>query len=410
MFEQSPLPTLVLSPDLVIVDANAALCANTMTTHAQIMGRMLFDAFPINPNDPEADGETRIRESLARVAETLAMDMMPAQQYDVRAPDGRWVQKHWSLSHGAVLDANGKLAFIVQQSQDVTEYVVSMAAGIDRAYVTAELQARYDQTKLQSAARQEALLTRISADRKRLESLVQAKDDFLQTISHELKTPITTIRGNAEILRNQDAEMDRGDRASALRDIEFESVRLSRILDNLLLLARPELGGIEEDEPCLIKRVVERALIEHRRQFPARSVSLEYDATAMILVDCVETYAEQILQNLLANAEKYSPAPSPMSVSIKQDRGFAIVRVLDSGKGFTPDQAVHAFETYYRVGDERSEQAGIGIGLAVCKRLVEVMGGSIWAKSRPEGGAEVGFTIPLTADPQKPDLLMPVAS
>jgi K+-sensing histidine kinase KdpD len=398
IFDQSPVPTLVLSPDLTILQANQALCTNTLAKREEILGRPLFEAFPINPNDPEADGVDTIRASLERAAETLGTDIMPAQQYDIQGPDGQWIRKYWSLTHGAVLDAKGELVYLMQQSQDVTEYVTAMKAGVDHRYETAELRARYDQTKLQSAARQQVLLERISADRVRLESVVHAKDEFLQIVSHELKTPITTIRGNAEVMRARNAQMSDEDRQSALCDIEFESLRLSRILDNLLLLARPEMGGTEDAEPAVINRLVNRAADEHRRQFVGREIAVLFEEDSPVVACCVDTYLEQILQNLLTNAEKYSPQGSPITISVGRERDMAHVKVLDSGKGFTADQAAHVFETYYRIADERADRAGLGIGLAVCKRLVEVMEGEIWALSRPEGGAEVGFSLPLAED------------
>ncbi len=396
IFDQSPVQILILTLELTIVDANAALCVNTLTTREQIIGKGLFEAFPLNPTDPSADGDNMIRASLLRTAETCSVDIIPSQQYDLQQEDGTWVQRYWSLSHAAILDADGEVAYLVQQSQDVNEYASAMATGVDKTFVTAELQARYKQSKVQSAARQQVLLERVSADRVRLESVVHAKDEFLQIVSHELKTPITTIRGNAQILAHSDARMSDIDRQSALNDIEFESLRLSRILDNLLLLARPELGGIEQPEPCVLDRVVERAVLNHRHQFHDRPIEIAAGGVNDLFVNCVETYVEQILQNLLSNAEKYSPDLAPIVISITQGHDVANIRVSDSGKGFTPDQAAHVFETYYRIADERSHEAGLGIGLAVCKRLVEVMGGTIWAASRPEGGAEVGFSIPLS--------------
>ena len=115
---------------------------------------------------------------------------------------------------------------------------------------------------------------------------------------------------------------------------------------------------------------------------------MEHDKRS-IVVDCVETYLDQVLQNLLSNAEKYSPPCEPIIVRITASEAQVRVCVLDSGKGFTADEASRVFEAFFRIKDERSHRPGLGIGLSVCKRLVEVMGGSIWAGSRPEGGADV---------------------
>lgn len=397
LFDQSPVPAIVISPEFRVIAANEAYVRVSMTERANLIGRSVFEVFPDNPNDPEANGERLLRASLDQVAASLASDTMAAQRYDIRQPGGGYAEKHWTLTNSAVLGAIGELACILTAVQDVTDQVLAMRRGADQTYATAELQARYEQTRLQSAARQQMLLERIAADRERLEQAVHAKDEFLQIVSHELKTPITTIRGNAQILRSGDATMTADDRQSALCDIEFESLRLSRILDNLLLLARPELGGIAEAEPCELNRVIERTAHEHQQQFPERPIVFAFETAGLTLVDCVETYAEQILQNLLGNAEKYSPLGSPITLAVAERHGMAYVTVLDLGKGFTAEEAMHVFETYYRVGDERKQEQGLGIGLAVCKRLVEVMGGSIWAATRTDGGAEVGFSLPLSA-------------
>lgn len=396
LFDVLPTPYVLLGPDLTILGANDAYLSVTMTSRSEIVGRPLFEVFPDNPDDPEAEGELRLRASLARAIGDHGTDVMPILRHDLQSPQGQFVERFWSPSVTTVWRNEGELAYIVLHMEDVTELVHATQADLEQAQATQQLQDRYDQTKLQSQARERMLLARIAADRERLQGVVEAKEEFLSIVSHELRTPITIIRGNAAILLRPTLTVDEDTRGAALTDIASESERVSAILDNLLILAHPELGELASAEPCDVVRLAERAIADHMRQFPRRSLKVEYDNRSM--VDCVETYVTQVLQNLLSNAEKYSPTDAPIVVRIQPGKAEVRICVLDSGKGVTPEEALHLFDAFYRVKDERSQRAGIGIGLAVCKRLVEVMGGSIWATSRPEGGAEVGFSLPIVDD------------
>jgi signal transduction histidine kinase len=394
LFEALPTPYVMLGPDLTIVGANDAYVSVTMTSRSEIIGRPLFEVFPDNPGDPEADGEVHLRASLARAVRDHGTDVMPILRHDMRSPGGEFVERFWSPSITTVWRPEGELAYIVLHIEDVTELVRATQTGVERSQATQQLQDRYDQTKLQSQARERMLLARIAADRERLQGMVDAKDEFLDIVSHELRTPITIIRGNAAILLRPAPTVDEDRRRAALIDIAVESERISTILDNLLILARPELEAVASTEPCNIIRLVERAIADHGRQFPQRSLKVEYDNNSVV-VGCVETYVNQVLQNLLSNSEKYSPPGKPILVRIQLGEAEVRICVLDSGKGLTPQEASQVFNPFFRIKDERSQRAGLGIGLAVCKRLVEVMGGSIWATSRAEGGAEVGFSLPL---------------
>ena len=112
-------------------------------------------------------------------------------------------------------------------------------------------------------------------------------------------------------------------------------------------------------------------------------------------VEAEPTYLEQVLRNLLSNADKYSPPDAPIEVHARSDASSVTVSVLDRGAGLPPEELDLIFERFYR-SDRTSRQAGgVGIGLTVCKRLIEAQAGQIWARARSGGGLEVGFTLPL---------------
>lgn len=230
-----------------------------------------------------------------------------------------------------------------------------------------------------------------------LEQANAAQDEFLGLMSHELKTPITTIAGNAEVLDNRADLLDEESRKGALHDIRRDTARLHRIIENLLLLARISQGGIIDAEPILVGRIVERIIAEHRQQNPHREIALDSRGHAMPVI-ASDLYIEQVVRNLLSNAEKYSPAHEPISVVIDREHGEIAVRVLDCGVGVGAQEAEEIFTPFYRSSKTSHYTPGMGIGLAVCKRLIETHGGRIWVAARADGGSEFGFSLPALSD------------
>jgi PAS domain S-box-containing protein len=230
----------------------------------------------------------------------------------------------------------------------------------------------------------------------RLTEALAAKDEFLGLISHELKTPITVIRGNARVLTTRAMKVDDAEREAALNDIASESERLHAIIDDLLVLARAANSQQLEFEPVLLHRVADTCLREFRRKHPARTFAFTSDGAEPI-INADETYVRQVITNLLSNAVKYSPYNSTVELIIEPDDDSVSLHVLDSGRGIGEEEAEKIFDSFYRSPSAAGLASGVGVGLAVCKRLVEAMGGTVFAKIRPGGGADVGFSLPALA-------------
>jgi signal transduction histidine kinase len=222
-----------------------------------------------------------------------------------------------------------------------------------------------------------------------------AKDEFLGLVSHELKTPITTIYGNAEVLERRGTTLPAEVQAGAILDIRVESERLHRIVDNLLVLARLERGQQLDVEPVLVRRVAQRIVADHKRRFPGRRVDLHASSVAPALA--VPEYIDQVLRNLLSNAEKYSPPDTSIDITFEIEGETFAVRVLDRGQGIPESELENVFTPFYR-SPRTSAAPGAGIGLAVCKRLIEAQSGTIWARPREGGGTEFGFALPVARD------------
>jgi PAS domain S-box-containing protein len=221
-----------------------------------------------------------------------------------------------------------------------------------------------------------------------------AKDEFLGLVSHELRTPLTSVRGNAEILVRSYGLIDDESRRRALQDIVAEGERLQRIIDNLLLLARMEQGYQLPDEPLLVIRVVEEVIARHRQLNPIRHFELKASNRARP-VSFPIGYLDQVIENLVSNAEKYSPSDEPITIEVERDDKQVSVRVLDRGSGISAGDAAQLFEPFFRSTATQAKASGLGIGLAVCKRLIDAQGGSIWARPRSGGGTEFGFSLPV---------------
>ena len=235
------------------------------------------------------------------------------------------------------------------------------------------------------------------ADRDRLlaaERQVQRiRDAFIEVLSHELRTPMTTIIGGAELLERGRLSADRI--LEVAHDVREEAERMIRLIEDLLVLSRAERGSLEiSDEPVLVQRIVDRVTLDIRRRQPSLVIDLAL-AVDLPPVRAELTYVEQVLRNLVGNAAKYGPASGPIRITGAVVDGGVEIRVLDAGPGIQDDDLERVFELFYRSRETASRVSGAGIGLFVCRQLVELMGGRIWCRPRPTGGSEFGFYLPL---------------
>jgi PAS domain S-box-containing protein len=236
---------------------------------------------------------------------------------------------------------------------------------------------------------------RATAEALHLSSAV--KDEFLGLVSHELRTPVTTIFGNARLLHERGDQLGDAQRHSMIADIADDSDRLLAIVENLLLLTKLESGSAVDLEPQVLAHVVRKSVASFQRRHIGRKVKMAIEPRHLI-VESDRTYLELVLENLLSNATKYSPASSEIEVVVhRQDREARVV-VLDRGIGLGSTEPEQLFTAFFRTEEAKRHTSGIGVGLAVCRRILELQGGRIWASSREGGGSEFGFALPL-ADP-----------
>ena len=221
-----------------------------------------------------------------------------------------------------------------------------------------------------------------------------AQEAFLGVLSHELRTPITTIFGYAKVLQRPSHE---GERETMLRHIEVELDRLYRIVEDLLALSRVEGGITIEGEPLLVQYLIAPVLASESPRWSG----IEFEAELppdLPVVSGERTYVEQVLRNLVANAAKYSLAGTTVTITAEPTPTEVLVRVLDRGIGIDVDEADRLFQLYYRSPSTARKATGSGIGLYICRGLITAMGGRIWARPRTGGGSEFGFSLPRADD------------
>jgi signal transduction histidine kinase len=222
---------------------------------------------------------------------------------------------------------------------------------------------------------------------------------LLADVSHELKTPLAAIRGYAETLAMPEVRLDEDTRRRYLDIVGDETVKLERIVGDLLDLARLEGGGFKLTcEPVPAARLFRGVADRHERDMLEKQVTLETSVTeGLEPVWCDPARLEQALQNLVANALRHTPEGGQITLAAEQaDAGVRIV-VRDTGSGIPAEHLPHIFDRFYKTDASRTDpqdKSGSGLGLSIVKAIVELHGGRVSASNVPAGGAELTITLP----------------
>lgn len=239
---------------------------------------------------------------------------------------------------------------------------------------------------------------RLRTANERLQELDRLKDDFLTTVSHELRTPLTSIRSFSEILYDH-PEMDQADRGRFLGIIVKETERLTRLINQVLDLERLESGRMEwQMADVRSSEAIEDAIAAISSLFAENGVTLETDVPS----DLPDVHVDrdrlvQVLVNLLSNAVKFcQESGGRVHVRARREESHLLVSIDDNGPGIPPADLERIFDKFQQVEATRGTKTqGTGLGLPICRQIVEHFGGRIWAESGSRGGATFKFTLPL---------------
>jgi two-component system sensor histidine kinase KdpD len=237
----------------------------------------------------------------------------------------------------------------------------------------------------------EAQQAQVRAETERL------RNSLLSSVSHDLRTPLAGITGAASSLLESDEQFDPATRKELLETIYEESDRLNRLVHNLLDMTRLESGGLRvRKEWHPLEEVVGAALSRLVKSLQGRSVTTRLPE-GLSLVPIDDVLIEQVLINLLDNAVKHTPGGSPIEITAWAREDAVTVEIADHGPGLAPGDEERVFDKFYRSNAPTSR--GVGLGLAICRGIVEAHGGHISAQNRPDGGVAFRFTIPLSGTP-----------
>ena len=249
-----------------------------------------------------------------------------------------------------------------------------------------------------------ALLTSTLTTKVRRQEAIKAESEkermranLLRAISHDLRTPLTTIFGSSTALLEEGDRLTEAQKASILRGIREDADWLVRMVENLLSITRIDSGQVQiRKTSTVLDELIDSVLVKFRARCPRQTVELDLPEE-MILIPMDALLIEQVLLNLLDNAVKHAQGMTQLSLRAAQTGNLVVFEVADNGCGISEDRLPHIFSGTL-TQDERpadNNKRSAGIGLSVCATIIKAHGGDIRAENRPEGGATFRFTLAL---------------
>jgi signal transduction histidine kinase len=297
---------------------------------------------------------------------------------------------------GAIGGASARtmVASVVQEEPLRADEVMTIIDEASQAIAQSQ-QLAAKQAELENATRD------LQAANARLRELDHMKDDFISTVTHELRTPLTSIRAFSEILHDNPG-IDPAERQRFLGILVSESERLSRLINQVLDLAKLESGSAEWKVSTLdMREIVVAAMEATMPLFKTRSIAVKTgipESLPKVVAD--RDRLMQVMLNLLSNASKFcDPHNGRVDVSMSVDSHMVRVEVRDNGAGIARENQQLIFEKFRQVGDTLTDKpAGTGLGLAICREIVGHFGGRLWVESAPGKGAKFAFSLPVAAE------------
>ncbi len=270
-----------------------------------------------------------------------------------------------------LLPVNLRRVFLPEQQKLLETFLGQIAQAITRVRLTE--QARKSQVEMEAE---------------------RLRNSLLSSISHDLRTPLATIVGSASALVEEDTTLKAENKLELSRAIYDEAQRMSTLVNNILDMARLDAGAVELNKQWVpLEEIIGTVLTLLQKRLEGRLVTVKLPpGIPMIYVDAV--MIEQVLINLLENVLRYTPERSPVEIMAEASSFAVEISVADRGPGIPKDSENKLFEKFYRVQLEAA-QSGVGLGLTICRAIIEAHGGTIQAQNRSTGGAVFSFIIPL---------------
>jgi two-component system OmpR family sensor kinase len=340
--------------------------------------------------------------------------------HDVHSTLSRLVRLELILGLGAIALAAGVTAWgvraglrplhrVTRTAQEVTAELSPDGSGLDRRVPVTGAPVEVEQV----ASSVNTLLQTVQTEFSARVASEQRMRQFLADASHELRTPLTSIRGYAELSRLQSASGETAD--DSMRRIELEGTRMSRLVEDLLVLARGDQDSMLEVAEVPVDALLEEAATAVHAAYPQRVIEVSRPTGLVALGDWDQLL--RVLINLTSNAAVHTPdgpirltaMPSTVSAGPTGTAPAVALQVSDTGPGLPPEQAVHVFERFWRADKARSRaKGGSGLGMAIVAQIVQAHGGWVHFDSSVEHGTTVTATVPAALPPYPaPDVLPP---
>jgi two-component system sensor histidine kinase KdpD len=240
-------------------------------------------------------------------------------------------------------------------------------------------------------------LLRTATDAEVYRQTERLRQTLLAAVSHDLRSPLAAIKASVTDLLEDDVDRSSEERREALEAIDSESERLNALIANLLDMSRIEAGFLQARvETVDVTEAISTSVDNVGHVWPGVRVQERLEEGVMARADPV--FLDRVLTNLLDNAARSSNGPaSDVEVTTKRNDGVVTIRVIDHGKGISPDARELLFHPFYNL-DQRNPRLGAGLGLAIAKGFVAAMGGEIWIEETPGGGATFAVSVPAAHD------------
>jgi PAS domain S-box-containing protein len=240
-----------------------------------------------------------------------------------------------------------------------------------------------------------------SADIDDIKKHDQQKDDFIKMASHELKTPVTTIKGYVQLLLKMNQQANNPFLSSSLQTIDKQVYKLTKLITDLLDVTKIETGSLEmSPEHFPIATLVKEIINDLQTTSASHQLQFVQEADPLVFAD--RDRIAQVIINLLTNAIKYSPRASEVIITVREDDGNAMISVTDYGIGISKEDLPRIFDRFYRAaGKDEKTFPGFGIGLFIVNEIVSLHHGRIWAESQKDSGSTFFITLPANNKPSK---------
>ncbi len=229
-----------------------------------------------------------------------------------------------------------------------------------------------------------------------LRQMDSMRRDFISNLSHELRTPVSVIKANSETLLDGALE-NKKDAKTFSKAILHNADRLSEMVTSLIDLSRIEYGELKfVIENIVLNQIIESVVLAYKNKAKRKNIQLVFERQSDVMVNSDAKAIERVLNNLLDNAFKYSPENSIIQINLRKQGEAIRLAVIDQGEGVAEEDQDLVFKRFFRTASARANtQQGSGLGLAIVKNLVYNLHGDVGVESRPEGGSEFWFTIPI---------------